>query len=207
MLQGCQLAIEEANARGGYLKRKIPFELAVKNDNGLWGSSGEEIINLSYVDNVWAILGSIDGANTHIAIRVGLKIEIPMMSSGDTDPTFIETNIPWVMRCIGDDRQQSYLLADYLYRKLDFRSVGIVRASNRYGRFGIREIRDTSRRIQRPDPHRDGLPRGRGGFLAAIEPAGGGQGRRGGPLGRRRRRSPVPEPDAGPGHEAAVFRL
>ena len=124
----------------------------IKNDNGLWGSSGEEIINLSYVDNVWAILGSIDGANTHIAIRVGLKIEIPMMSSADTDPTFIETNIPWVMRCIGDDRQQSYLLADYLYRKLDLRSVGIVRASNRYGRFGIREIRDSSRRIQRPIP-------------------------------------------------------
>ena len=152
MLQGAELAIEEANARGGYLKRKIPFELAIKNDNGLWGSSGEEIINLSYVDNVWAILGSIDGANTHIAIRVGLKIEIPMMSSADTDPTFIETNIPWVMRCIGDDRQQSYLLADYLYRKLDLRSVGIVRASNRYGRFGIREIRDSSRRIQRPIP-------------------------------------------------------
>jgi branched-chain amino acid transport system substrate-binding protein len=150
MLQGAELAIEHANAGGGYLKRKIPFELVVKNDNGLWGSSGEEIINLSYVDNVWAILGSIDGANTHIAIRVGLKIEIPMMSSGDTDPTFIETNIPWVMRCIGDDRQQSYLLADYLYRKLDLRNVGIVRASNRYGRFGIREIRDTSRRVQRP---------------------------------------------------------
>ena len=140
MLQGSQLAIEQANAQGGYLKRNKPFELAVKNDNGLWGSSGEQIVNLSYVDNVWAILGSIDGANSHIAIRVGLKIEIPMMNSGDTDPTFIETNIPWVMRCIGDDRQQVYLLADYLYRKLNYRNVGIVRASNRYGRFGIREM-------------------------------------------------------------------
>ena len=40
-----------------------------------------------------------------------------MMNTGDTDPTFIETNIPWVMRVIGDDRQQAYLLIDYLYRK------------------------------------------------------------------------------------------
>ncbi len=152
MLHGAQLAIEHANARGGYVKRSIPFELVVKNDNGLWGSSGEEIVNLAYKDQVWAILGSIDGANTHIAIRVGLKIEIPMMNSGDTDPTFIETNIPWVMRCIGDDRQQAYLLADYLYHKLQLRRVGIVRSSNRYGRFGIREIRDASRRLQRPIP-------------------------------------------------------
>lgn len=150
MLQGARLAIEEANARGGYLKRQIPFEFVVSNDNGLWGASGNEIIKMAYKDKVWAILGTIDGANSHIAIRVALKAEIVMMNSGDTDPTFIETNIPWVFRCIGDDRQQSYLLVDYLYRKLGLKRVGIIRASNRYGRFGVREIRDGSRRLGKP---------------------------------------------------------
>jgi len=152
MLRGCQLAIEHANAQGGYLRRKLPFELVVSNDNGLWGASGEEIIKLAYNHEVWALLGSIDGANSHIAIRVGLKIEIPMMNSGDTDPTFIETNIPWAIRCIGDDRKQTYLLADYMYYKLGLQRVGILRASNRYGRFGVREMRDCSRRIGRPVP-------------------------------------------------------
>ena len=113
MLRACRLAIEEANAQGGYLKRKIPFELCVRNDNALWGASGSEVIHLAYKDNVWAIIGGIDGANTHIAIRVALKIEIPWMTPGDLDPTYIETNIPWVMRCIGDDRQHNYLLVDY----------------------------------------------------------------------------------------------
>ena len=150
MLQGARLAIEQANARGGYVKRNIPFEMVVSNDNGLWGSSGNEIIKLAYKDEVWAILGTIDGANSHIAIRVGLKIEIPMMNCGDTDPTFIETNIPWVMRCIGDDRQQAYLLVDYMYRKIGYKRVGIIRASNRYGRFGVREINDGSRRLEHP---------------------------------------------------------
>ena len=97
MLHGAQLAIEQANAAGGYHKRNIPLELVISNDNGLWGASGEQIVKLSYTHKVWAILGSIDGANSHIAIRVGLKTEVPMMNSGDTDPTFIETNIPWVM--------------------------------------------------------------------------------------------------------------
>ncbi len=152
MLQGCRLAIEEANAQGGYLRRKIPFELVVSNDNGLWGSSGNEIIKQAYKDNVWAILGTIDGANSHIAIRVALKAELPMMNTGDTDPTFIETNIPWVFRCLGDDRQMNYLLADYLFRKLKMKRVGIIRASNRYGRFGVREIRDSARRLASPVP-------------------------------------------------------
>jgi len=150
MLQGCQLAVEQANARGGYLKRKTPFELVVVNDNGLWGASGNEIIKMAYKDKVWAILGTIDGANSHIAIRVALKAEIVMMNSGDTDPTFIETNIPWVVRCIGDDRQQGYLLLDYMHYKLGLRRVAIIRASNRYGRFGVREIRDVSRRRGSP---------------------------------------------------------
>lgn len=150
MLQGARLAVEQANARGGYLKRKIPFELVVSNDNGLWGASGNEIIKMAYKDHVWAILGTIDGANSHIAIRVALKAELVMMNTGDTDPTFIETNIPWVMRVIGDDRQQSYLLVDYIIRKLGYKRIGIIRASNRYGRFGVREVRDSARRLGHP---------------------------------------------------------
>jgi branched-chain amino acid transport system substrate-binding protein len=150
MLQGARLALEEANARGGYLKRHIPFELVTSNDNGLWGASGNEIIKMGYGQDVWAILGTIDGANSHIAIRVALKAELVMMNSGDTDPTFIETNIPWVMRCIGDDRQMGYLLIDYMIRKMNHQRIGIIRASNRYGRFGVREVRDSARRLKRP---------------------------------------------------------
>jgi ABC-type branched-subunit amino acid transport system substrate-binding protein len=150
MLLGTRLAVEEANAAGGYLKRNLPFELVVSNDNGLWGASGNEIVKMAYKDKVWAILGTIDGANSHIAIRVALKAEVTMMNSGDTDPTFIETNIPWVFRCISDDRQMGYLLVDYLYRKLGYERIGIIRGSNRYGRFGVREIRDGSRRLRKP---------------------------------------------------------
>jgi len=152
MLKGVRLAIEQANKRGGYLKRKIPFELVISNDNGLWGASGNEIVKMAYKDKVWAILGTIDGANTHIAIRVALKAEVLMMNSGDLDPTLVETNIPWIARCVGDDRKQGYLLISYLYHKLGFKRVGIIRASNRYGRFGVREIIDGSRRLGNPIP-------------------------------------------------------
>jgi branched-chain amino acid transport system substrate-binding protein len=54
------------------------------------------------------------------------------------------------MRCIGDDRQQSYLLMDYLIRKMGYKRIGIIRASNRYGRFGVREVRDSARRLGFP---------------------------------------------------------
>jgi ABC-type branched-subunit amino acid transport system substrate-binding protein len=81
---------------------------------------------------------------------VALKAEIAMMNSGDTDPTFIETNIPWVFRCISDDRQMGYLLVDYLFRKMKYERIGVIRGSNRYGRFGVREVLDGSRRLGHP---------------------------------------------------------
>ena len=146
MLRGARLAVEQANRRGGYRPRGIPYQLVVRNDNGLWGASGSEIVHLAYDEDVWAILGTIDGANSHIAIRVALKAEIPMINTGDTDPTFVETNIPWVFRNITDDRQMSYLLADYLFDTLGVTRVAALRANNRYGRIGIDELRDAATR-------------------------------------------------------------
>jgi len=149
MLQGVRLALEQANARGGY-RGKLPYDLDVRNDNGLWGASGDEIIRMVYKDDVRAIIGTIDGANSHIAIRVALKCEIPVMNTGDTDPTFIETKIPWVFRCISDDRSMCYLLADYTFKKLGKERVAALRAGNRYGRMSIDEFRDAATRLGHP---------------------------------------------------------
>ena len=150
MLWGTQMAIDEANVVGGYKGK--PFELIVRNDNGLWGASANEIVAFSYEDKVWAIIGSVDGANTHIAIRVALKTEVPIMNVSDTDPTLVETKIPWVFRNTADDRQMIYTIAYYVYKQLGYRRVAILRADNRYGRFGVGEFKSSSIRLGRPAP-------------------------------------------------------
>lgn len=149
MLQGARLAVAQANAQGGY-RGRIPYQLVVRNDNGNWRSSGEEVIKLAWKDSVWAILGTVDGANTHITIRVALKAEIPVMNTADTDPTLVETNIPWVFRNITDDRQMCYLLADFAFGKLGLGRVAALRAVNRYGRVNIDEFRDAATRLGHP---------------------------------------------------------
>jgi ABC-type branched-subunit amino acid transport system substrate-binding protein len=150
MLRGVELAFEEANAEGGYGGK--PFKLVVRNDTGLWGASANEIVRLSYDDQAWAILGTVDGANTHIAIRVALKTEVAVVNVADTDPTLVETRIPWIFRNIADDRQMAYTLAYHVYKELGFRRVAILRADNRYGRFGVGEFRSSSVRLKNPAP-------------------------------------------------------
>lgn len=150
LLHGVRMAIEEANSAGGY--RGKPFKLVVRNDTGLWGASANEIVAFSYEDKAWVVIGTVDGANTHIAIRVALKTELPVMNVADTDPTLVETKIPWIFRNIADDRQMAYTIAYHVYKERGFRRVAILRADNRYGRFGVGEFRTGSVRLGHPPP-------------------------------------------------------
>jgi branched-chain amino acid transport system substrate-binding protein len=147
MLQGATLAIEEANKKGGY--RGIPYKIMVHNDVGLWGAAANEVVKMDD-EGVWAWLGSIDDIVSHVAIRATLKLEIPMVCTGDPDPTFTETNIPWVIRVIPDDRQSCYALANYIFNLNNRARVAVIRVNNRYGRVGIVHFNKTATRLGHP---------------------------------------------------------
>ena len=148
MLKGAQLAIDEANASGGYGGK--PFKLMVHNDQAVWGASSNEIVKMAYDEKVWAMLGSISGDSTHIALRVSLKTEVPIVNSAATDPTIPETIIPWYFTTIQDDRVQSYTLARRIYSDLRLERVALLRVNDRYGRFGVLKFKDASRRLGHP---------------------------------------------------------
>jgi ABC-type branched-subunit amino acid transport system substrate-binding protein len=148
MLHGAELAIREANARGGFCGK--PFRLKVHNDAATWGASSNEIVKMVYDDKVWAMLGSISGDSTHIALRVSLRAELPIVNSAATDPTIPETIIPWILTAIQDDREQGYTLARRIYTDLGLKRIGLLRVNERYGRFGVIKFRDASRRLGHP---------------------------------------------------------
>jgi len=165
MLHGAELALEEANARGGYGGK--PFKLMLHNDydnwqamtvagsdrptySNIWGSSSDETVRMVYDDKDWAIFGSISSESTHIALRVALKAEIPIVNSASTDPTIPETYIPWYFTVLQDDRVQGLTLARHIYTDLGLRRVALLRVNSRYGRFGVIKFRDASRRLGHP---------------------------------------------------------
>lgn len=165
MLHGAQLAVEEANARGGYGGK--PFRLMLHDDYNnwqamaaagaqrptdpaIWGSAADEAVKMIYDEKDWAIFGSISSETTHIMLRVALKAEIPIVNSASTDPTIPETSIPWYFTDLQDDRVQSYTLARRIYTEIGLKRVAILRINNRYGRMGVPKFRDASRRLGRP---------------------------------------------------------
>jgi ABC-type branched-subunit amino acid transport system substrate-binding protein len=148
MLNGAQMAIDEANAAGGYGGK--PFKLMLHNDSAIWGAASNELVKMVYDDQDWAMFGSISGDTTHIALRVSLKAELPIVNSASTDPTIVETIIPWYFSVLQDDRTQGYTLARHIYTELGLKRVALLRVNDRYGRFGVGKFRDASRRLGHP---------------------------------------------------------
>jgi ABC-type branched-subunit amino acid transport system substrate-binding protein len=165
MLHGAQLAIDEANARGGYGGK--PFKLMVHDDynnwqrgseygperptdSQIWGSTSNETVKMAYDEGDWAIFGSISSETTHIILRVALRAEIPIVNSASTDPTIPETYIPWYFTDIQDDRVQDLTLARHIFTEVGLKRVALLRVNNRYGRFGVPKFRDAARRLGHP---------------------------------------------------------
>jgi branched-chain amino acid transport system substrate-binding protein len=147
MLQGATLAIEEANKNGGY--KGLPYKLMIHNDVGLWGAAANEVVKMDD-EKVWAFVGSIDDIVSHVALRAALKLEIFMICTGDPDPTFTETNIPWVLRVISDDRQSAYSLVNQIYIKDGHSRVAVIRTGARYGRVGFKMFSENATRVGHP---------------------------------------------------------
>jgi branched-chain amino acid transport system substrate-binding protein len=156
MLHGAQLAVEEANARGGYgasaTSRGRPYALKIHNDSAQWGASSTEAVKMVFDEHVLAVMGSVDGASTHIMLRTALKMEFPIMDTGTTDPTVTETRIQWLMHTFPDDRQQGYALADYVFKQLKLKRVGVFRTQSRYARIGVEKFFDEAKRMGRVPP-------------------------------------------------------
>jgi branched-chain amino acid transport system substrate-binding protein len=165
MLNGAQMAIDEANAAGGYCGK--PYRIITHNDydnwqmsnfasagvakdSAIWGAASDDAVRMIYDDKVWAMFGSISSESTHIALRLTLKAETPLVNSASSDPTIPETIIPWHFTVLQDDRVQGYTLARHIYDELGLKRVAILRVNDRYGRFGVPKFRDAARRLGHP---------------------------------------------------------
>jgi branched-chain amino acid transport system substrate-binding protein len=166
MLQGATLAIEEANKNGGY--KGLPYMLMIHNDVGLWGAAANEVVKMDD-EKVWAFVGSIDDIVSHVALRAALKLEIFMVCTGDPDPTFTETNIPWTIRVINDDRQSIYALVNQIYTKDKHSRVAIIRTGARYGRVAFKIFSENATRVGHPIIIEERFTDGETDFKAQLE--------------------------------------
>ena len=106
------LAIEEANAEGGY--RGLPFRAVPAWSENPWGTGVGSLARLVYYDKVWAIIGGIDGPSTHLAEQIVAKARLVLISPASTDKTVNLAGVPWMFSALPGDHVAAPVIGEAL---------------------------------------------------------------------------------------------
>ncbi|NUQ62399.1 MAG: ABC transporter substrate-binding protein [Pirellulales bacterium] len=104
-----QLALDEANAAGGYHGK--PFRLVAAWSENPWGTGVAQVARMVYREKVWAIVGGIDGPSTHLAEQVVVKSRLTLLGPASTDKTANLANVPWMFSLLPGDHLGAPVLA------------------------------------------------------------------------------------------------
>jgi branched-chain amino acid transport system substrate-binding protein len=110
--QGATLAIETANRSGGY--RGKPFRLLPRWSENPWRAGAALVTRMAFVDRVPVLVGSIEGAGTHLAEQVVAKALLPLVNPVATDRSIHMAGVPWMFSVVQGDDLHSAVLAQAL---------------------------------------------------------------------------------------------
>ena len=120
--QGANLAIENANQAGGH--RGLPFRLVSVWTENPWTGGAAKLIRSIYDENLWAIIGGVDSATTHLAEQVVAKAQLVLANPSATDRSIHAAKVPWMFSCVpGDNAIAPLISIELKTRKLPFALV------------------------------------------------------------------------------------
>jgi branched-chain amino acid transport system substrate-binding protein len=130
MLNGSQIAIDEWNAKGGVLGKKI--ETIVLDDEG----KSDKAVNIAQTlvdDGVAAVIGHFNSGCTIPASRIYNDAKVVEISPGSTNPQYTEQGFPDAFRICGRDDQQGPAAAAFLRDMLKLDKIAILDDKTSYG--------------------------------------------------------------------------
>ena len=137
VMAAAELAIEQANEAGGYLNRE--FELVVRTAEGLWGAGSKESVSLVYEDHARAIIGYLDGRNGHLAEQVATKSHLTYIETMATEPTLSQAFVPWFMRVVPNDNQQSAVILKQILQE-GGGTIGVLSTDTYDTRYAVKSL-------------------------------------------------------------------
>src|SRR5947199_1267332 len=120
---GTLLAIEEANAAGGVLGKKLV--LLTEDDQSKQGEPATVVKKLISSDGVIAILGEVASSRSMEAAPICQQNNVPMISPSSTNVKLTEMG-DYIFRVCFTDEFQGTLLANFAKRTLNAMKVAVM---------------------------------------------------------------------------------
>ncbi len=127
---GVALAVEEWNASGGVLGKKIE---TIIGDDQHDPKQAVSVANKLVNDGVVGVIGHFNSSCSIPASDIYHRAEIPMISPGSTNPQFTEKGYDNVFRVCGRDDQQGKVGAEFVTNRLKLKNVAVIHDKTTYG--------------------------------------------------------------------------
>jgi branched-chain amino acid transport system substrate-binding protein len=137
-LNGMNLAVEEWNAKGGVLGKKI---VIVEGDDQRDPKQAVSAANKLINDGVVGVVGHFNSNCSIPASEVYNKAGIPEISHGSTNPQYTERGYDNTIRVCGRDDQQGKVSAVFAVNVLKAKKIAILHDKTTYGQGLAEEFR------------------------------------------------------------------
>jgi branched-chain amino acid transport system substrate-binding protein len=122
--EGAELAVDELNAAGGVLGRKL--RLLVEDDQSKPEEASNAVTKLITQDKVVAVIGEVASRRTLAAAPIAQRYQIPMITPASTNEKVTEVG-DYVFRVCFIDPFQGEVLAKFAYTDLKARRVAVLK--------------------------------------------------------------------------------
>jgi branched-chain amino acid transport system substrate-binding protein len=127
---GVSLAVEEWNAKGGILGKKIEI---IIGDDQHDPKQAVSVANKLVNDGAVGIIGHFNSSCSIPASDIYNRTNVPMISPGSTNPRLTEKGFKGVFRVCGRDDQQGKVAADFVNSQLKLKKIAVIHDKTTYG--------------------------------------------------------------------------
>jgi branched-chain amino acid transport system substrate-binding protein len=135
--QGVRLAVEEINASGGVLGKKI--RLITEDDQGRAEEAASVVTKLITSDNVIALVGENSSNQSLAAAPIAQSAKVPMISPSSTNPNVTKKG-DYIFRVCFTDPYQGKALATFVRNSLKLTNAAILRDNKNDYSVGLAEV-------------------------------------------------------------------
>ncbi len=130
IVHGVTLAVEEWNARGGVLTKRI---VIVTGDDRRDPREAVSVANKMVNERVAGVIGHFNSSCSIPASKIYFEYKVIQITPASTNPQLTEQNYQTVFRVCGRDDQQGIIGAKFVLEKIKKRRIAILHDKTTYG--------------------------------------------------------------------------
>src|SRR5438270_9593350 len=128
---GYTIALEEINAKGGLLGKKV--ELDYYDDQSRPDQAVQGVSKLVDQDHVPVLLGAYSSESTRAIVPVVTQKQVPLVMPTAVADNVVETGSPWVFRICAGSGSYATVTFDFLKNNGDPKTLAIVYENTNFG--------------------------------------------------------------------------